>query len=108
MSRLRGGAAGAARGAAPFLTETVSGVRHAGAGGQLTVRANSAFYSKAVLATAAKFDVRFSVTGRQDTRSAGDRHDRGVGVVADPVLAFHSGGPRRRHRRDPVHRLRRR
>jgi hypothetical protein len=36
MSRLRGGAAGAARGAASFLTETVSRVRDAGATGQLT------------------------------------------------------------------------
>jgi hypothetical protein len=32
------------------------------------VRADSAFYSKAVLATAAKFDVRFSITARQDKR----------------------------------------
>ena len=39
-----------------------------GASGQLTVRADSAFYSKAVLATAAKFDVRFSITARQDRR----------------------------------------
>jgi hypothetical protein len=68
MSRLRGGSAGAARGAASFLTETVSRVRNAGATGQLTVRADSAFYSKKVLATAAKFDVRFSVTARQDKR----------------------------------------
>lgn len=68
MSRLRGGSAGAARGAASFLTETVSRVRHAGATGQLTVRADSAFYSKAVVATAVKFDVRFSITARQDKR----------------------------------------
>jgi len=68
MSRLRGGAAGAARGAKSFLTETVSRVRHAGATGQLTVRADSAFYSKAVIATAAKFDVRFSITAGQDKR----------------------------------------
>ena len=68
MSRLRGGSAGAARGAASFLTETISRTRNAGATGQLTVRADSAFYSKAVLATAAKFDVRFSVTARQDKR----------------------------------------
>ena len=66
MSRLRGGSAGAARGAASFLTETISRVRHAGSTGQLTVRADSAFYSKTVLATAARFDVRFSVTARQD------------------------------------------
>jgi hypothetical protein len=68
MSRLRGGSAGAARGAASFLTETISRVRNAGATGQLTVRADSAFYSKAFLSTAAKFDVRFSVTARQDKR----------------------------------------
>ena len=66
FSRLRGGAAGAARGAQSFLTETISRVRAAGATGQLTVRADSAFYSKAVLCTAAKFDVRFSVTVRQN------------------------------------------
>jgi len=68
MSRLRGGSAGAARGASSFLTETISRVRNAGGAGQLTVRADSAFYSKKVLATAAKFDVRFSITARQDKR----------------------------------------
>ncbi len=68
MSRLRGGAAGAARGAKSFLTETVSRVRHAGATGQLTDRADNAFYSKTVIATAAKFDVRFSITAGQDKR----------------------------------------
>jgi hypothetical protein len=66
--RLRGGAAGAARGAKSFLTETVSRVRHAGATGTLTVRADSAFYSRAVLSTARKLDVRFSVTARQDRK----------------------------------------
>jgi rubrerythrin len=68
MCRLRGGAAGAARGAASFLTETISRVHGAGATGQLTIRADSAFYSKSVLATAVKFDVRFSITARQDKR----------------------------------------
>jgi len=66
MCRLRGGSA--ARGAASFLTETVSRTRNAGATGQLTVRADSAFYSKTVLRTAAKFGVRFSITARQDKR----------------------------------------
>src|SRR4051794_26109446 len=47
MSRLRGGAGGT---------------------GQLTVQADSAFYAKSVLSTAAKFDVRFSITARQDKR----------------------------------------
>jgi hypothetical protein len=68
MCRLRGGSAGAARGAASFLTETISRTRNAGATGALTVRADSAFYSKSMLSTAAKFDVRFSITARQDPR----------------------------------------
>lgn len=68
FSRLRGGSAGAARGAKSFLTETVSRVRGAGASGQLTVRADSAFYSRAVLGTAVKLGVEFSVTARQDKK----------------------------------------
>lgn len=68
MSRLRGGSAGAARGAKSFVTETVSRVRGAGATGQLTLRADSAFYSRSVLRTAANLDVRFSVTVRCDPR----------------------------------------
>lgn len=68
FSRLRGGAAGAARGAKSFLTETISRIRAAGATGELTARADSAFYSKAVLGTARKFGVRFSITTRQDKR----------------------------------------
>ncbi|MGV9349341.1 IS1380 family transposase [Streptomyces spiralis] len=66
--RLRGGNAGAARGAKSFLTETVSRVRHAGATGPLTVRADSAFYSQAVLLTVRTLDVRFSVTVREDLK----------------------------------------
>jgi Transposase DDE domain group 1 len=68
FSRLRGGAAGAARKARSFLTETVSRLRAAGACGQLTVRADSAFYSRAMLATARRLGVRFSITARQDKR----------------------------------------
>ncbi len=68
FSRLRGGAAGSARGAKSFLTETISRVRNAGASGQLIVRADSAFYSKAVLGTAMKFKMQFSVTARQDKK----------------------------------------
>lgn len=63
-----GGPAGAARGARSFLTETISRLRHAGATGQLTVRADSAFYSRAVLTTARTFGVRFSITARQDKK----------------------------------------
>jgi hypothetical protein len=68
FSRMRGGKAGAARKAKSFLTETVSRLRHAGATGQLTFRADSAFYSRAVISTARKLRVRFSVTVRQDRK----------------------------------------
>ena len=65
MSRLREGRANTARGAAHFLRETVSRVRYAGARGQLTVRADSGFYTHGVVSVCRKMDVRFSITIRQ-------------------------------------------
>ena len=65
MSRLRAGRANTARGAAHFLRETVGRVRHAGARGQLTVRADSGFYTHGVVSVCRKMDVRFSITVRQ-------------------------------------------
>ena len=65
LSRLREGRANTARGAAHFLRETVSRVRYGGASGQLTVRADSGFYTHAVAAACRKLDVRFSITIRQ-------------------------------------------
>ena len=49
MSRLRKGRANTVRGAAHFLRETVGRVRHGGATGQLTVRADSGFYAHALV-----------------------------------------------------------
>ena len=65
MARLREGRAHTARGAAHFLRETVARVREAGASGQLTMRADSGFYTHAVVAACRALDVRFSVTIRQ-------------------------------------------
>ena len=65
MARLREGRANTARGAAHFLRETVGRVRYAGARGQLAVRADSGFYTHAVVAVCRKLDVRFSITIRQ-------------------------------------------
>ena len=65
MARLRKGRANTARGAAHFLRETVGRVRYAGARGQLTVRADSGFYTHAIVAVCRKMDVRFSITIRQ-------------------------------------------
>ena len=65
MARLREGRANTARGAAHFLRETVSRVRYAGATGQLTVRADSGFYTHGVVQVCRKQKVRFSITVRQ-------------------------------------------
>ena len=65
MARLREGRANTARGAAHFLRETVGRVRHAGATGPLTMRADSGFYTHAIVAACRKMKVRFSITVRQ-------------------------------------------
>ena len=53
MARLREGRANTARGADHFLRETVSRVRYAGARDRLTVRADSGFYTHAVVVRSA-------------------------------------------------------
>ena len=68
MARLRKGRANTARGAAHFLRETVGRVRYAGATGPLTVRADSGFYTHALVAVCRQMDVRFSITIRQHAR----------------------------------------
>ena len=65
MARLREGRANTARGAAHFLRETVGRVRYAGANGRLTLRADSGFYTHAVVSVCRKMDVRYSITIRQ-------------------------------------------
>ena len=65
MARLRKGRAITARGAAHFLRETISRVRYAGATGQLTVRADSGFYTHDIVSVCRNNDVRFSITVRQ-------------------------------------------
>ena len=65
MARLREGRSNTARGAAHFLRETLGRVRYAGASGQLTMRADSGFYTHAIVAVCRKMKVRFSITVRQ-------------------------------------------
>ena len=65
MARLRKGRANTARGAAHFLRETISRVRHAGATGPLTMRADSGFYNHDIVAVCRKMKVRYSITVRQ-------------------------------------------
>ncbi len=62
---MRQGRANTARGAAHFLRETISRVRYAGATGPLTVRADSGFYTHAIVAVCRKMKVRYSSTVRQ-------------------------------------------
>ena len=68
MARLREGRANTARGAAHSLRETVGRVRYCGARGQLTVRADSGFYTHTVVAVCRRMDVCFSIAIRQRAR----------------------------------------
>ena len=68
MSRLREGRANTVRGAAHFLRETVSRVRYGGASGQLTMRADSGFYTHAMVSACRETNVRYSITVRQHAR----------------------------------------
>jgi Transposase DDE domain group 1 len=61
-TRLRGGTAYSGRGAASFLTETFGRVRVAGATGPLVLRADSGFYSRAVVGACRRGRVAFSIT----------------------------------------------
>ena len=64
MARLREGRANSARGAGHFLRETVRRVRHAGASGPLTMRADSGFYTHGVVSACRRTKVRFPITVR--------------------------------------------
>jgi hypothetical protein len=67
-SRLRGGNANSGRGAASFIAESLRRVRRAGATGPLTLRADSGFYSRAVVDACRRARVRFSITVRLQPR----------------------------------------
>jgi hypothetical protein len=63
--RFRKGSANTQRGAQRFVRETFGRVRRAGAGGELTLRADSGFFSKYVTQACRDHDVRYSITVRQ-------------------------------------------
>ena len=65
MARLGQGRADTARSAAHCPRETVGRVRYAGGTGPLTVRADSDFYTHAIVSAWGKMDIRFSITVRQ-------------------------------------------
>jgi hypothetical protein len=60
--RLRASSAYTARGAAGFVAETIGLVRAAGASGSLTLRADSGFYARTVVAACQPHGMRYSIT----------------------------------------------
>jgi hypothetical protein len=65
-TRLRGGNASSARGAASLIAEAVATARDAGCTGQVIVRMDSAYYSAAACHAARRAGAFFSVTARLD------------------------------------------
>ena len=68
LTRLREGGAITARGVAHFPRETLGRVCYAGARGQQTVRADSGFYTHAIVVLCRRMRVRFSIIVRQHAR----------------------------------------
>jgi Transposase DDE domain group 1 len=68
VTRLRGGNAHSARGAASFATEAVGTARSAGCTGAIIVRADSAHYSAAFCGAVRRAGARFSVTVNMDPK----------------------------------------
>jgi hypothetical protein len=67
-TRLRGGSANTARGAASFVTEQITTARAAGCTGQIIVRADSGYYTGAVVAACRRAGAQFSVTAPMDRK----------------------------------------
>jgi hypothetical protein len=67
-TRLRGGTANSARGAASLAAEAISAARLAGCAGRLVFRIDSAYYSAAVLGAIRAGGAFFSVTARMDRK----------------------------------------
>jgi hypothetical protein len=65
-SRLRKGSANSARGAARLVADALKTTRSCGASGSVILRADSAYYSRDVIAAARRHRAHFSVTARKD------------------------------------------
>jgi len=65
-SRLRGGSANTARGAASFLAESIGAARAAGCTGVIVARMDSGYYNAAVCHAVRRAGAYFSVTARLD------------------------------------------
>jgi len=67
-TRLRGGSAGSARGAASLAAEAIGSAREAGCTGTIVVRMDSAYYAGKVIAAIRRGGAFFSVTVRMDAK----------------------------------------
>ncbi|TDC04830.1 IS1380 family transposase [Nonomuraea longispora] len=67
-TRLRGGSANSARGAASLVRESIATARQALCSGTLILRGDSAFYSAELVGACHDSDVRFSVTAKLDPK----------------------------------------
>jgi len=67
-TRLRGGSAHSARGAASLAAEAITAARAAGCTGQIVVRMDSAYYAGKVIAAIRRGGAFFSVTARMDNK----------------------------------------
>jgi hypothetical protein len=66
-ARQRTGRANTARGTARFVDELAARVRRAGASGELTMRADSGFWSAKTIRACRRHEIRYSITIRQTT-----------------------------------------
>jgi hypothetical protein len=80
-TRLRGGTANSARGAARFAAGAIGTARAAGCTGLIVVRADSAYYSAAFCHAVRRAGARFSVTVNMDPKIA-------AAVAAIPETAW--------------------
>jgi hypothetical protein len=98
--RMRTGSANTARGAERFVNELAGRVRRAGAAGQLSLRADSGFWSAKVIAACQRHRIQFSITVRQTQQVQAaidaideaawtpiDYPDGGIAQVAETTLA---------------------
>jgi Transposase DDE domain group 1 len=75
-TRLRGGNAGSARGAASLATQAIGTARDCGCTGTIIVRMDSAYYNASVIGAIRRQDARFSVTVPMNSSDRSDRRDR--------------------------------
>ncbi len=96
-ARMRSGRANTARGAKRFVEELAGRLRRARASGQLTMRADSGFWSAKVLQACRRHRIRFSVTVRQtpQVRAAIAAVDQSAWIPIEYPTAASPRSPRR-------------